>query len=470
VNPKTAEEASGTTAEEGQTFTCPNGRVTDPGQAVRSARHSRLKRRPAWARPKQKLNPRPLLLVPVILTITVIFVGWELGERAMFDPMSIGQRHLLLFLRALATSIAACVVVYLLMLRRQRQLSKTAEELTTLLVSYMRDPRLARQFENPHRVHCRRLLECGESECPMYEDTGERCWQVMALGSSDQDHLSPGVAIEWCHECEVFQASCPDELTLLGENYNNLLFLLSEESQKMGRLRSELVEREKMFSIGQIASGVAHEVGNPLSSISSIVQMLKRSGKNEEMTEDLTLIETHIQRISGIVRQLSNLARRGDNNWAWIDVGQALEETVRLISFDTRASNVKIVFDEPPALPSIRGIPGQISQVFINLSLNALDAMPDGGTLTITAVKNRGRIIVRIEDTGGGIPPDTGRRIFDPFFTTKDPGCGTGLGLAVSNSIVRKLNGTIEHESEVGKGTAFLVYLPVTNGKAEQSS
>jgi two-component system NtrC family sensor kinase len=113
------------------------------------------------------------------------------------------------------------------------------------------------------------------------------------------------------------------------------------------------------------------------------------------------------------------------------------------------------------SLPATWAIPGQLEQVFINLSLNALDAMPEGGTLTVRSHQENGRIEVRIEDTGAGIPPEIGRRVFEPFFTTKEPGRGTGLGLSVSYGIVQKHRGTIDLESTVNRGTVFTVRLPV---------
>jgi signal transduction histidine kinase len=239
------------------------------------------------------------------------------------------------------------------------------------------------------------------------------------------------------------------------------MFLLEQEAKQVGRMRAQMLEKEKMVAVGQIAAGVAHEIGNPLSSISSVVQMVKRKGSNAAIVQELDLIETHIQRISTTVRQLVNLARRGDDRWELVNIRQTLEETVRLIAFDRRARNVTIDLAPCNPLPQTYGLRGQLQQVFINLSLNALDAMPEGGKLTIQAKKPPGRIVVRVEDTGCGIPAEIGRRVFEPFFTTKQPGQGTGLGLAVSYGIVQKHGGEIEVNSAVGKGTVFTVELPV---------
>lgn len=295
----------------------------------------------------------------------------------------------------------------------------------------------------------------------MYKADHGRCWQEVALRQGHSDYDTPEVSIQQCHECEVYRTACPDRLTELGESFNNLMFLLEEEANQVGSMRAQMVEKEKMVAIGQMASGIAHEVCNPLSSISSIVQMLKRTGTNEPGTEELELIETHIRRITTTVRQMVSLARPSELRWQKADIGDILEEAIRLIKFDRRAKNVEVVFIPPDTLPLTYVLSGQLEQVFINLSLNALDAMPDGGKLTITTKKDHGSIVVEVEDTGSGIEIELGRRIFEPFFTTKEPGHGTGLGLAVSYSIVRKHGGSLDFESTPHKGTVFRVEIPI---------
>jgi signal transduction histidine kinase len=224
-----------------------------------------------------------------------------------------------------------------------------------------------------------------------------------------------------------------------------------------------------MAAVGQIAAGIAHEVGNPLSSISSIVQMLKRAGDGAPTAERLDLIQTHIRRISMTVRQLVTLARPVACRWEQIDLGPILEEAVRLIVFDRRARTVEIDFPSAHSLPLTYGMPDQLQQVFINLLLNALDSMPEGGKLTIRSQNRRRHIAVRIQDTGCGVAPEVGRRIFEPFFSTKPPGEGTGLGLAVSYGIVQKHGGDIDFVSTPGEGTAFTVLIPIIDRVPDDS-
>jgi signal transduction histidine kinase len=354
------------------------------------------------------------------------------------------------------------LAVYILMQRQQKQLSDTAGRLANILESYMANRETGERFENPHLVSCYKELGCEINDCPMYGRRDERCWQVMALSDSEEDPSRPRFEIEKCYDCDIYLSSCPDKFTELGESFNNLLFLLSEEARRVGFMRAQMIEKEKLVSIGQLASGIAHEIGNPLSSISSIVQILKRSGQKESMDDQLDLIATHIQRIAGTVRHLSKLAHPENGRWEIIDTGRVLEEAIRLISFDKRASNVDIELrPPPPSLKNTCGQAGQLEQVFINLAINALDAMPDGGKLTFEIREDDGNIIITVTDTGCGIPEETGKRIIEPFFTTKEMGRGTGLGLAVSHSIIRKHGGTFDFLSAVGKGTTFTITLPI---------
>ena len=295
----------------------------------------------------------------------------------------------------------------------------------------------------------------------MYDSVGERCWQVMGLSRVGRERRDPHLALQRCHKCPVYRASCPDKLTELGESFNNLMFLLEEEAARVGQMRAQMVEKEKMVAVGQIAAGIAHEVCNPLSSISSTVQMLKRRGADRVAMDQLDLIGTHIQRISTTVRQLVSLARPVSEQWERVDLGDTLSEAVRLIAFERRARHVEIRYESPRSLPPTYALRGQLQQVFLNLLLNALDAMPEGGKLSVRAEHRSRRIIAEVEDTGCGIAPETGRRVFEPFFTTKEPGQGTGLGLAVSYGIVQKHGGSIDFHSIVGEGTVFTVQLPV---------
>ncbi|MFQ5590912.1 MAG: sensor histidine kinase [Phycisphaerae bacterium] len=434
-------------------FSAPEGACARPTGSTQSRKGA-----PALAGTK-----RPTLLIPLAIfcVLAVMFIAWEVVFRRLLPTYSIGWHHAFLTLWTGVLTAVVCTGVYAVMYRQQQRLSKTADELTHLLASYKANSDAPLRFENPHLVHCRDVLACTDETCPMYSSPHRRCWQVKALSSGKRDDTSDELTIEQCHGCEVYRRSCPDKLTELGEAFNNLMFLLEEEADQVGRMRSQLVEKEKMVAIGQMAAGIAHEVCNPLSSISSIVQMLKRTRSSTPVTKQLELIETHIQRISTTVRQLVSMARPRAERWELVDVGETAANAIQLIQFDRRARDVEIDFEPPKSLPLTYALQDQLQQVFINLALNALDAMPNGGKLTVNVCEQRGQIVITVRDTGCGIPPGTGRRIFEPFYTTKEPGQGTGLGLAVSYNVIQKLAGTIDFASHNGAGTTFLVRFPV---------
>lgn len=409
------------------------------------------------------------VLIPSALLAgyAVLLVGSDVLERHLIPEVSIGWRHALLTVRAALVTVIGCTAVYLLMRRHQRRLTRATEQLSRFLASYRTPKGVLARFDNPHLRHCRDVRKCRRTSCPMYTRPDERCWQIMALRRSDGTDGGPRIPIQRCHRCAVYRAACPDRLTELGEHLNNMMFLLEEEAHQVGHMRAQMAEREKMAAIGQMAAGFAHEVGNPLSSISSIVQVLRRRKNGAPRDEQLELILTHIRRISDTVHRMSSIARPRAERWAPVDVGQLLDEAVQLIRFDPRARSIHVDYRPNGKMPRTRGVADQLQQVFINLLLNSLDAMPDGGTLTVRVQRRRGAITVRIQDTGCGIPSALHHRIFEPFFSSKPAGRGTGLGLTVSRGIVKKHGGTLSFDSTPNVGSAFTVLIPIANKTAE---
>ena len=430
-------------------------------QTSSNTKRFRARSIPSGARRWRWLAPLGLLAL-----FASLFVGLEIAERHLFPHISIGAKHASLTLSALLVTALTGFTVFLVMRRHQRRLADTAQTITDLIHSYTADRSHPVRYENPNIAH-NPARQSTDASCSIHDAPGQRCWQVVLLRSGDHETGDPTGTIEQCHDCPVYQNARPDRLTELGESFNDLMFLLEEEANKVGTMRAQLLEKEKMVAIGQMAAGIAHEVCNPLSSISSVVQMLKRARSTSPQTKELEMIETHIQRISTIVRQMVTLSRPNEAKWERAEIDKILDDTLHLIQFDERARNVTIQSDIEEGLPAIRVINGNLGQVFLNLSLNALDAMPGGGKLTFRAWRADDKIIATISDTGEGIDPGIGRRVFEPFFTTKEPGRGTGLGLAVTYSIIRKHDGDIEFHDNPDGGTVFTVTLPVLKEKAE---
>ncbi len=233
-----------------------------------------------------------------------------------------------------------------------------------------------------------------------------------------------------------------------------------KDTSEVKQLRQQISQNEKLAVLGQLAAGVAHEIGNPLTSISSIVQILARKLKDENTLKYLSNIKENIDRISKIVRQLVDFARTPNYETEPVQLNSVIEKALEIVKYDKRVKKVEFKTKLSSALPLIKIVPDQIIQVFVNILINALDAMDGKGTITVTSSYNGNFIFVEISDTGCGISEEILPQIFDPFFTTKEVGKGTGLGLSVSYGIVSKFGGDIEVSSKLNEGSTFKIKLP----------
>jgi PAS domain S-box-containing protein len=234
--------------------------------------------------------------------------------------------------------------------------------------------------------------------------------------------------------------------------------LLIENITERKKLERRLFQSEKLASVGQMAAGVAHEINNPLTSISLNAQTLLSKEEDEAKREKLAVIETQVDSVAKIIRDLLDFSRQLEPAATQADVNGILDKTLEVLSFQMKGIDVRRDFSK---LPKIQADISQLRQVFTNMIINATHAMPDGGTLTIKTEVGEGGVYITFSDTGHGIPKENIDRIFDPFFTTKGIGKGTGLGLSICHGIVEAHHGHIEVQSEVEKGTTFRIWLPM---------
>jgi hypothetical protein len=293
------------------------------------------------------------------------------------------------------------------------------------------------------------------------------------------------------------------------ESIDNYLKSLEMANKKLKQAQEELIRTEKLASIGRFAAGVAHEVGNPLGAILGYTSILEKNEIDREESKDyLKRIGKEIERINRIVRELLDFARPSKFEIKDIEVNKVVENTLSLLSHQKNFKNIETQLELQPDLPMVKGDESQLSQVLINILLNAIDAMPNGGNLKIQTENlvvdnlfgdefqplyprrrkadptesdysrmrkpdplssllskfSRGDSLVKINisDTGMGIEQENLEKIFDPFFSTKDPDKGTGLGLSISLRIIESMGGKISVESEVGKGSTFEIYFPAS--------
>lgn len=323
---------------------------------------------------------------------------------------------------------------------------------------------------------------------------------VEAMGRAEKGDLKAEVQVE-----------SRDELGALGRNFNQMLKTIREAHEQnvqllaqLNQFNEELTQRieaatselakkyqelellnealfesqrqlsqsEKLAALGQVAAAVAHQVGTPLNSISGYLQLMLQDGNLHPRDEErLKIIESQVDRLADSVKNLLAFARQPKPQLRPIQLNSVLEELIHLSEPWLLTKHVKLVTSLSPDLPRVMGDTTHLQTVFLNLITNGLDAMPRGGTLTIqTSLLQGGAdsdeggwVSVTISDTGIGITEESKKRIFDPFFTTKKVGEGTGLGLAICNQIVKEHGGRLSFESQVGKGSTFVVLLPISD-------
>ena len=353
----------------------------------------------------------------------------------------------------------------------RKELDAAVNQASRLIDTAARDQSMTLNYENPSVATCWRVRSCPNTRCPVHGKERVRCWQEEGTLCDEGRKTTFADKVIQCRECKVFQKSCPDLLTELSEGFNNMMFLLRRKAQELSQMRYHAIQRERMATIGQMAAGIAHEIDNPMASLFSLVQVLRASAHDEETKAQLSMMQQCIDRISKTVREIVDFGRPvRDEDWKYGDVGRIVEDTVRLLRYDRRARGVQVSAELDPGLPKTMLIEHQLQQVFVNVMINALDAMGGRGTLTVRGWRADGMIEVAITDTGVGMRPEQIQHVFEPFYTTKAGRKGTGLGLAVSYNIIQRHGGAIRVQSEAGKGATFVVSLPIRGPDGENNA
>lgn len=255
-----------------------------------------------------------------------------------------------------------------------------------------------------------------------------------------------------------------DEMGYLGRVFNNMVDAILERDSKLKeRTEKQIVKSAKLASLGRLASGIAHEINNPLTGILTYASLLLEDFKGTEHEEDLQVIVNEALRCRKIVKQVLDFARESKLEKEPANINDVIRQSLTMLEKLANFQNVKIITELAADLPVLNLDVTQMRSVINNLAINAADAMPHGGTLTIRTWHHRDKnqVVVEVTDTGVGIAEENIGKVYDPFFTTKEVGKGTGLGLAVTYGIVNRHNGSIEIKSKVGEGTTFTINLPV---------
>jgi PAS domain S-box-containing protein len=235
------------------------------------------------------------------------------------------------------------------------------------------------------------------------------------------------------------------------------------------QMELQLLQADKLASLGQLSAGIAHEINNPLGLVLGYTRLVqKEAGSGEAIGDDLKIIEKHALNCKKIVENLLKFSRATSTTRGLVDLRDLIQDVVQVVANEFSLKKVAVETHFAPDLPKVEVDPDKIRQVFMNILMNGKQAIDGAGSITVSTSwdRERDRVAVRFADTGSGIPPEIVHKIFDPFFTTKPTGMGTGLGLAVSYGIVKDHDGEIHVESAPGQGAAFIVELPVSrNGR-----
>jgi len=251
-----------------------------------------------------------------------------------------------------------------------------------------------------------------------------------------------------------------DELAVLGERFNAMIERIRQANEELKKTHEKLVQSEKLASVGVLAAGVAHEINNPLGGIFNCLQMLKQNGDNPELREKyLDLVNEGLDKIENTVSKLLWMSRKAEHAPVDLNIRNSVDSVYSFLEYKMKKN--RIVFkNEIPENLSLSFDVHDCQQLLLNLFINAIHAMRDGGTLEVKGFHKNSVVTIEVADNGCGIGAEYVGRIFDPFFTTKPVGEGTGLGLWLTYEIIRNYNGEISVESEPGNGSRFIMHFP----------
>jgi signal transduction histidine kinase len=291
---------------------------------------------------------------------------------------------------------------------------------------------------------------------------------IEAFQNIGRGNLDEKIEVETNDEIQILANEFELMRSRLQESYQGLEEKIQKRTRELQEAQAQISHQEKMASLGMMAAGIAHEIGNPLTSISSMAQVIKRKNENHQISEYVTNILKNIERISRIVRELVDFSRPSSYEEAPCDINEIIKSAVGIIKYDRRSKNLTYSLTLEPELPKTVIVSDHLLQVFLNILINSVDASEGyGDEITVNSFTKNGNIYVDISDKGCGIPVQMQKKIFEPFYTTKEVGKGTGLGLTVSYGFVQKLNGEIKVKSEEEMGSTFSVIIPVRSYNEE---
>ncbi len=385
--------------------------------------------------------------------------------------------------------------------QHREKLQKAYDGISKLILRVAEEENFSIRHTNPNLQICHQIKKCQRTTCPCYGSEPQRCWQV--AGTFCRGEVQGEFAQKYrdCTVCEVYKSAASDPIFMIGEEFNNMMQILEGKNtelqgayEQLKNTHAQMLQQEKMASIGQLAAGVAHEINNPMGFITSnlgtmekyldrLGEFLATEGKalellggdqavatlKKKLKIDFALEDSRdllresldgAHRVREIVQNLKSFSRVDEAQTKAADINDCLETTLKVIWNELK---YKVTLHKQyGTLPPLSCRPQQLNQVFMNLLVNGAQAIEEQGEITIRTWEETGCIKVAISDTGKGIDSEALNKIFEPFFTTKPVGKGTGLGLSICYDIVKAHGGRIDVESTPGMGSTFTVVLPLS--------
>jgi len=326
-------------------------------------------------------------------------------------------------------------------------------------------------FEFGRMLQCWEVENCNKTTCPAYGNTDIMCWYVDGTLCKVEPSGKFPEKLDMCRDCRVYKAHVGDEMIQLADSFKHMVYRLNISEKEIKKLekRTQLVQAAKMSTLGEVSSGIAHELNQPLNVIGVDADFIRKTinrGKNignEELKVVADEIRTQVDRASAIINHLRDFVRVGiKTEKVWVN--KPIKNVFMILGQQLKLREIEVQLDLDDDIPPIMADNNKVEQIFINLIINARDAIEEkgepGGKVRIRSFLDGGKVTVIISDTGKGIPENIIDKIFEPFFTTKEVGKGTGLGMSISYGIIKDYGGTIKVSSKVGEGTSFELKFP----------
>jgi len=412
--------------------------------------------------------PESLLMVPLhSVGRSVGLVHVASPQRDAFDQRTVE------YLERLAVEIGAAVENVNVTRARDemnKRLTTTTDRIASCIDLVRRTQRFDHRIENPHLLRCWAASECQDRDCPAYGSEDLRCWLVEGTRCRESHLAGADLDGDACVRCNVYKRARPDRYSEITENFNSMLVALKGKSDRVMWLERKMIGSEKLSALGELVSGVAHELNNPLAVVLGFAQALLADPHcPSRFKADLGQINDAADRCRRIVTNLLDFSRSHEPDQQACDVNEVARRAVDMLAHAFRDGGLEVVLDLARDLPSTFTDPHQLERVFFNIAHNAHQALmtvsgdraaPRRLVVRSSQLGDGQWLRVQFEDNGPGMPERHLRRVFEPFFTTKPIGQGTGLGLSIAYGIVKSLGGRLHVQSEVGRGTTLTVDLP----------